>query len=102
MSVALARVTESALDRVAVLLPSAELLARDQQFARLRQLSAIFRDARDDLRSERPFLAVTLDAVQHHLAGRERAAERRLAQAIGFDKGAQACTTGSQMETPVI
>ncbi len=85
VSVALATVDERPVDRLTSLLIAGEVLASDQQFARLRQLAPVFRTVRDDIILQRPLIALALDALHHHLLGRESQARTVLTRALGLD-----------------
>ncbi len=84
VSVSLAAVDEDRLDSLSALLVSAQLLAMDSQFARLRQLAPRFSEIGSQLQGERPYLSVTLRAITEVLQGRGRLAIGSLSLALGL------------------
>jgi hypothetical protein len=84
VSLALADVEESDIDRVAVTALCFQSLARDGQFARLSQLSGRLNNLGERFRLERPFLAAVLTSLSEVVRERRASAIRHLDALLGF------------------
>ena len=85
-SVALARVSEDSLMQLSTLALAAQLLSQDRQFARMQALGERFEHLGRDLKVERPFLSLALEALVALIEGKESRvapARERLARALG-------------------
>lgn len=83
VSVALARVTEPALDHSTAVMLAGQVLAADHQWARLAQLASVVGDLSARLKTERAWLSVALNSLELVLRNQRRQARDVLQVSLG-------------------